>query len=38
MSAHDIVLYGATGFVGQLVAEYLARHQEGLVFHHMNFR
>jgi short subunit dehydrogenase-like uncharacterized protein len=24
MSAHDIVLYGATGFVGQLVAEYLA--------------
>jgi len=24
MSAHDIVLHGATGFVGQLVAEYLA--------------
>ncbi|MBX3250688.1 MAG: saccharopine dehydrogenase NADP-binding domain-containing protein [Myxococcales bacterium] len=24
--AHDIVLFGATGFTGQLVAEYLARH------------
>jgi len=32
MSAHDIVLYGATGFVGQLVAEYLARHPEGSRF------
>ncbi len=28
MPVHDIVLYGATGFVGQLVAEYLARHPE----------
>jgi short subunit dehydrogenase-like uncharacterized protein len=28
MPPHDIVLYGATGFVGQLVAEYLARHPE----------
>ena len=26
MPAHDIVLYGATGFVGQLTADYLARH------------
>jgi short subunit dehydrogenase-like uncharacterized protein len=32
MSAHDIVLYGATGFAGQLVAEYLARHPEGSRF------
>ena len=32
MSAHDIVLYGATGFVGRLVAEYLARHPEGSRF------
>jgi len=32
MSAHDIVLYGATGFVGQLVAKYLARHPEGSRF------
>lgn len=29
MAAHDIVLHGATGFVGQLVADYLARHPEG---------
>ncbi len=28
MPTHDIVLYGATGFVGQLIAEYLARHPE----------
>jgi len=26
MPAHDIVLYGATGFTGKLVAGYLARH------------
>lgn len=26
MATHDIVLYGATGFVGQLTADYLARH------------
>ena len=28
---YDIVVYGATGFTGRLVAEYLARHygQEG---------
>ena len=32
MTVHDIVLYGATGFVGQLVAEYLARHPEGSRF------
>jgi short subunit dehydrogenase-like uncharacterized protein len=32
MTAHDIVLHGATGFVGQLVAEYLARHPEGSQF------
>ena len=24
--AHDLVLYGATGFAGTLTAEYLARH------------
>ena len=29
MTAHDIVLHGATGFTGQLVADYLARHSEG---------
>lgn len=29
MTAHDIVLYGATGFVGKLVAERLAWHPEG---------
>jgi short subunit dehydrogenase-like uncharacterized protein len=28
-SKFDIVLYGATGFTGQLVAEYLARHYTG---------
>jgi len=32
MAAHDIVLHGATGFVGQLVADYLARHPEGRRF------
>jgi short subunit dehydrogenase-like uncharacterized protein len=32
MTAHDIVLYGATGFVGQLVAKYLARDPEGSRF------
>ena len=32
MPAHDIVLHGATGFVGQLVADYLARHPEGRRF------
>jgi short subunit dehydrogenase-like uncharacterized protein len=32
MPAHDIVLHGATGFVGQLVADYLARHPEGRHF------
>lgn len=26
MTTHDIVVYGATGFVGQLLADYLARH------------
>ncbi len=26
----ELVLFGATGFTGQLVAEYLARHQRGL--------
>jgi len=31
MTAHDIVLYGATGFAGQLVAKYLARHPLGSV-------
>ena len=36
MAAHDIVLCGATGFAGQLVAEYLARHPEGGDF--MQFR
>lgn len=29
MAAYDIVLHGATGFVGQLVVDYLARHPEG---------
>lgn len=24
--AHDIVLFGATGFTGKLTAQYLARH------------
>jgi short subunit dehydrogenase-like uncharacterized protein len=28
MAVHDIVLHGATGFVGQLVADYLARNPE----------
>ncbi|MDH3655989.1 MAG: saccharopine dehydrogenase NADP-binding domain-containing protein [Myxococcales bacterium] len=32
MSAPDIVLFGATGFVGKLVAEYLARHPESSRF------
>lgn len=32
MPAYDIVLHGATGFVGQLVADYLARHPEGVQF------
>jgi short subunit dehydrogenase-like uncharacterized protein len=32
MATHDIVLHGATGFVGQLVADYLARHPEGRRF------
>lgn len=32
MTAHDIVLHGATGFVGQLVADYLARHPESRRF------
>ena len=32
MTAHDIVLYGATGFVGRLVAEYLAWHPQGSRF------
>lgn len=27
--AHDVVLFGATGFTGALVAEYLARHHGG---------
>src|SRR3954468_24705791 len=26
MRAHDVVLFGATGFTGGLTAEYLARH------------
>jgi short subunit dehydrogenase-like uncharacterized protein len=29
MSKFDIVVYGATGFTGQLVAEYLAEHYKG---------
>ena len=29
MAAYDIVLHGATGFVGRLVADYLCRHPEG---------
>ena len=29
MAAYDIVLHGATGFVGQLIADYLAGHPEG---------
>ncbi|MGD2152223.1 MAG: saccharopine dehydrogenase NADP-binding domain-containing protein [Gemmatimonadales bacterium] len=32
MSTYDIVLFGATAFVGRLVAEYLARHPEGRRF------
>ena len=28
MAVNDIVLHGATGFVGLLVADYLARHPE----------
>jgi short subunit dehydrogenase-like uncharacterized protein len=28
-SKFDIVVYGATGFTGQLVAEYLASHYKG---------
>ena len=28
-SKFDIVVYGATGFTGQLVAEYLASHYRG---------
>ena len=28
MAAYDIVLHGATGFVGQLVVDYLSRHPE----------
>ena len=29
MTPHDIVLHGATGFTGQLIADRLARHPEG---------
>ena len=29
MTGYDIVLHGATGFVGQLVADYIAQHPEG---------
>lgn len=32
MAPHDIVLHGATGFTGQLIADYLARHPEGSRF------
>lgn len=32
MAVNDIVLHGATGFVGQLVADYLARHSESRRF------
>ena len=32
MPAHDIVLYGATGFTGKLVADYLAQHPSGSRF------
>ena len=32
MAAYDIVLHGATGFVGQLVADYLALHPDGRRF------
>ena len=28
-SKFDIIVYGATGFTGQLVAEYLAAHYKG---------
>jgi len=27
---HDVVVYGATGFVGALTAAYLARHPRNL--------
>ena len=27
---YDLVLFGATGFTGKLVAEYLAKHGEAL--------
>ena len=29
MATYDLILHGATGFVGQLVVNYLARHPEG---------
>ena len=29
MKTFDIVVYGATGFTGQLIAEYLAAHYRG---------
>ncbi len=29
---YDVVLFGATGFTGRLVAEYLAQHAKGLVW------
>lgn len=29
---YDLVLFGATGFTGKLVAEYLAKHAKGLVW------
>ena len=32
MATYDIVLHGATGFVGELIADYLARHPEGQQF------
>lgn len=32
MTAYDIVLHGATGFTGQLMTEYLARHPESRRF------
>jgi short subunit dehydrogenase-like uncharacterized protein len=32
MTKYDLVLYGATGFTGKLVANYLASHQTGHAF------
>src|SRR5262245_26108066 len=32
MRTHDLILFGATGFSGKLVAEYLARHDASLTW------